>query len=50
MYTGFYDTEIMFHVAPLLPYSEADEQKLDRKRHLGNDVIINKILCCLFFN
>ena len=30
----------MFHVATMLPFVAKDEQKLERKRHLGNDVII----------
>jgi len=29
---------VMFHVSTLLPYSAKDEQQLERKRHLGNDV------------
>jgi RAP1 GTPase activating protein 1 len=32
--------EIMFHVAPMLPGRITDEQRLDRKRHLGNDIIL----------
>ena len=30
----------MFHVASMLPYQEMDEQRVERKRHLGNDVIL----------
>ena len=30
----------MFHVSTLLPYMESDPQKLERKRHLGNDVVV----------
>lgn len=30
----------MFHVATMLPYIETDEQQLERKRHLGNDVVV----------
>ena len=30
------DREIMFHVAPLLPFTENDAQQLQRKRHIGN--------------
>ena len=30
----------MFHVASLLPFYEADTQQLERKRHLGNDVVV----------
>lgn len=32
--------EIMFHVAPLLPFDEKDLQRLEKKRHLGNDVLL----------
>lgn len=32
--------EIMFHVAPLLPFDEKDPQRLEKKRHLGNDVLL----------
>ncbi len=39
VYTKFQNFEIMFHVATLLPYSAADHQQLERKRHLGNDVV-----------
>ncbi len=30
----------MFHVAPLLPGRESDPQRLDRKRHIGNDIVV----------
>jgi len=40
IYTQFHDMEIMFHVAPLLPYYPNDPQQLERKRHLGNDIIV----------
>eukprot|EP01124_Arcella_intermedia_P007777 TRINITY_DN14811_c0_g1_i2.p1 TRINITY_DN14811_c0_g1~~TRINITY_DN14811_c0_g1_i2.p1 ORF type:complete len:464 (+),score=97.26 TRINITY_DN14811_c0_g1_i2:92-1483(+) len=39
IYTKFQNHEIMFHVATLLPSQEADEQRLERKRHIGNDVV-----------
>ena len=32
--------DLMFHVAPLLPLLENDEQGLERKRHVGNDVVV----------
>lgn len=32
--------EIMFHVGPLLPYFSADVQQVERKRHIGNDVVV----------
>merc|ERR1712137_635332 len=37
IHAGF---EIMFHVATLLPFSKTDTQQLERKRHLGNDVVV----------
>ncbi|GAB1603800.1 rap1 GTPase-activating protein 1-like isoform X1 [Argonauta hians] len=39
VYTNFRDNEIMFHVSTLLPYSEGDSQQLQRKRHIGNDIV-----------
>jgi RAP1 GTPase activating protein 1 len=29
----------MFHVSTLLPYSKTDSQQLERKRHIGNDIV-----------
>ncbi|KAI0236394.1 hypothetical protein LSAT2_013050 [Lamellibrachia satsuma] len=29
----------MFHVSTLLPYTEGDQQQLQRKRHIGNDIV-----------
>lgn len=40
IYTEFHDFEIMFHVSTLLPYHEDDAQKVERKRHLGNDIVV----------
>ena len=31
--------EIMYHVATLLPFSDTDAQQLQRKRHIGNDIV-----------
>lgn len=39
VYTKFADNEIMFHVSTLLPFEEFDSQKLQRKRHIGNDIV-----------
>ena len=39
MYTTFRSHEIMFHVCTMLPFLEIDEQKVERKRHIGNDVV-----------
>ncbi|KAM7310878.1 rap1 GTPase-activating protein 1 isoform X2 [Ixodes scapularis] len=38
-YTTFKGCEIMFHVSTLLPYTEGDVQQLQRKRHIGNDIV-----------
>eukprot|EP00029_Vermamoeba_vermiformis_P005396 TRINITY_DN1863_c0_g1_i1.p1 TRINITY_DN1863_c0_g1~~TRINITY_DN1863_c0_g1_i1.p1 ORF type:complete len:831 (+),score=166.30 TRINITY_DN1863_c0_g1_i1:168-2660(+) len=32
--------EIMFHVSTLLPSQEQDVQRVERKRHIGNDVVV----------
>ena len=39
VYTTFQDREIMFHVATLLPFDETDAQQIQRKRHIGNDIV-----------
>ncbi|EFA75957.1 hypothetical protein PPL_10533 [Heterostelium album PN500] len=36
-YQGF---EIMFHVATMLPYSHLDTQQVEKKRHIGNDIVV----------
>lgn len=36
----FDDYHVMYHVATLIPFKEDDEQQIDRKRHLGNDIVI----------
>ncbi|KAF1388068.1 hypothetical protein PFLUV_G00086410 [Perca fluviatilis] len=35
----FHGREIMFHVATKLPFTEGDPQQLQRKRHIGNDIV-----------
>jgi hypothetical protein len=39
-YSRYRGLELMFHVAPLLPYLPLDTQQVERKRHHGNDVVI----------
>lgn len=39
VYQVFKDREIMFHVSTLLPFTENDPQQLQRKRHIGNDIV-----------
>ncbi|GAB1221953.1 hypothetical protein ENUP19_0086G0028 [Entamoeba nuttalli] len=40
IYTMFYSSEIMFHVATMLPHVVQDEQKTEKKRHIGNDFCV----------
>eukprot|EP01102_Stenamoeba_stenopodia_P020515 TRINITY_DN8023_c0_g1_i3.p1 TRINITY_DN8023_c0_g1~~TRINITY_DN8023_c0_g1_i3.p1 ORF type:complete len:968 (+),score=239.81 TRINITY_DN8023_c0_g1_i3:2187-5090(+) len=40
VYTTFESFEIMFHVGTLLPFNQADIQQLERKRHIGNDIVV----------
>ncbi|KAJ3012173.1 UNVERIFIED_CONTAM: hypothetical protein HDU68_001344 [Siphonaria sp. JEL0065] len=40
VYTKWQGYEVMFHVSTLLPYNEKDKQQLERKRHLGNDIVV----------
>ncbi|XP_035290269.1 rap1 GTPase-activating protein 2-like isoform X13 [Anguilla rostrata] len=39
VYTVFRERELMFHVSTKLPYTEGDPQQLQRKRHIGNDIV-----------
>ncbi|KAK7083981.1 hypothetical protein SK128_024955 [Halocaridina rubra] len=39
VYAHWRNIEIMFHVSTLLPYEKHDPQKLQRKRHIGNDIV-----------
>ncbi|XP_052821073.1 rap1 GTPase-activating protein 1-like isoform X2 [Mya arenaria] len=39
LYTQFHGREIMFHVSTMLPFTEGDTQQLQRKRHIGNDIV-----------
>uniref|UniRef100_A0A673W5K1 Rap1 GTPase-activating protein 2-like n=1 Tax=Salmo trutta TaxID=8032 RepID=A0A673W5K1_SALTR len=39
VYTDYREQEIMFHISTKLPYTEGDMQQLQRKRHIGNDIV-----------
>ncbi|XP_035480345.2 rap1 GTPase-activating protein 2-like isoform X3 [Scophthalmus maximus] len=39
IYTVHRRQEIMFHVSTKLPFTEGDAQQLQRKRHIGNDIV-----------
>jgi len=40
VYTKWQGYEIMFHVSTLLPFNETEPQQLERKRHIGNDILV----------
>jgi len=40
IHTQFEGSEIMFHVSTMLPFSMDNPQQLERKRHLGNDIVV----------
>jgi RAP1 GTPase activating protein 1 len=40
VYTKWQGYEIMFHVSTLLPYKQGDAQQLEKKRQIGNDLVI----------
>ncbi|KAL5011298.1 hypothetical protein ScPMuIL_009849 [Solemya velum] len=39
VYTVYEGHEIMFHVSTLLPHSKDNKQQVERKRHIGNDIV-----------
>ncbi|XP_068185104.1 rap1 GTPase-activating protein 1 isoform X5 [Antennarius striatus] len=39
VYCNYRNKEVMFHVSTKLPYTEGDAQQLQRKRHIGNDIV-----------
>ncbi|TRY76005.1 hypothetical protein DNTS_010905 [Danionella cerebrum] len=39
VYTMFRGQELMFHISTKLPFTEGDTQQLQRKRHIGNDIV-----------
>ncbi|KAH3767040.1 GTPaseactivating protein [Pelomyxa schiedti] len=40
VYTEYRGFKLMFHVSTLLPWSEYDPQQVERKRHIGNDIVV----------
>ncbi|CAF0724185.1 unnamed protein product [Didymodactylos carnosus] len=38
-YELYENKEIMFHVSTLLPFTSTDRQQVQRKRHIGNDIV-----------
>jgi len=40
IYTSYKDYEIMFHVSTFLTHTTNDPQQLEKKRHIGNDIVV----------
>jgi len=40
VFTSFTGLDVMFHVSTLIPFTPNDEQQIERKRHLGNDIVM----------
>jgi len=40
LFSHWKNNECMFHVSTLLPFSPTDQQQLERKRHIGNDLVV----------
>ncbi|KAI8866773.1 hypothetical protein GQ42DRAFT_102490, partial [Ramicandelaber brevisporus] len=41
VFTKWMDYDIMFHVVPMLPWlGQHDTQRIERKRHIGNDIVL----------
>jgi RAP1 GTPase activating protein 1 len=40
VFTKWQGYEIMFHIATLLPFKIEDQQRVERKRHVGNDIAL----------
>ena len=39
LYTKWQGYEMMFHVAAFLPHNPNDRQQIEKKRHIGNDIV-----------
>jgi len=40
IYQRWNNNEIMYHVSCMLPFNHKDKQQLERKRHIGNDIVV----------
>ena len=40
IFTDWRGFEVMFHVSTLLPFTPGASQQVERKRHLGNDIVV----------
>lgn len=39
-YTRYVGAEIILHAAHEIPFTEKDQQQVERKRHIGNDIVV----------
>jgi len=40
VFTNWNGNQIMFHVSTLLPHNSSDPQQIEKKRHIGNDIVL----------
>jgi len=40
VYTSYQGYEIMFHISTFIPFNAKDPQQLERKRFIGNDIVV----------
>ncbi|EFA86568.1 RapGAP/RanGAP domain-containing protein [Heterostelium album PN500] len=40
IYQRWNNNEVMYHVSSMLPFNQKDKQQLERKRHIGNDIVV----------
>ncbi|KAG0054223.1 hypothetical protein BGZ83_011744 [Gryganskiella cystojenkinii] len=40
IFRRFEDYQVMFHCAPLLPCNPQDQQQIERRRFIGNDIVV----------
>eukprot|EP00008_Paramoeba_atlantica_P008645 CAMPEP_0201490566 /NCGR_PEP_ID=MMETSP0151_2-20130828/26638_1 /ASSEMBLY_ACC=CAM_ASM_000257 /TAXON_ID=200890 /ORGANISM="Paramoeba atlantica, Strain 621/1 / CCAP 1560/9" /LENGTH=372 /DNA_ID=CAMNT_0047876567 /DNA_START=133 /DNA_END=1251 /DNA_ORIENTATION=- len=40
VFTVWHNLPIIYHVSTMLPYNPQDKQQLEKKRHIGNDLVI----------
>ncbi|KAG0305356.1 hypothetical protein BGZ98_004263 [Dissophora globulifera] len=40
IFTQWNDYQIMFHCAPFMPFNPNDDQQIERRRFIGNDIVI----------
>jgi hypothetical protein len=40
VFADYLEYQIMFHVSTLIPFVPDDEQQIERKRHIGNDIVM----------